>query len=64
MYNNKDTWVDLKDIGISKEYKKTYEFDGEFINDSHKKISECSGGNNGISQCIIFNEIPGWIQKK
>jgi predicted O-methyltransferase YrrM len=62
MFDNKDSWVSIEDLGCEREYKKTYEFEGDYIDEEHKKYSECKTGRMNNEVCIDIG-IDGWLQR-
>jgi predicted O-methyltransferase YrrM len=47
-----ETWLELAETGPLKPYSKTFDFSGDFINDSHASIAAAPGGRQGIPVCI------------
>ncbi|MCP4712804.1 MAG: hypothetical protein GY869_29605, partial [Planctomycetes bacterium] len=58
---NLDSFVTFDRLGQSAPYKKTYAFDGEYINDNHKYYAECPTGLRGIETNIDIG-IDGYLQ--
>jgi len=59
---NYESWISLEQLGQARPYKKTFCFDNDFINENHKKYSECKTGRLNNPICIDIG-IDGWLQR-
>ena len=59
----KDRWQAIDQIGLPQPYEKTHKFEGEFINDNHRKIGIAPTGRMGIPICIDIG-IDGYLQRE
>ena len=60
-----DTWVDLDRLGLDDAgnyYRKTFKFDGDFIDDAHRVYDRCKTGLFGIPQAIDVG-IEGYLSQ-
>ncbi len=62
LQRHKDTWVLFEELGIARPYRKTYRFDGDYINEHHRHFATCPTGRNGISACIDIG-VNGYLQR-
>jgi predicted O-methyltransferase YrrM len=56
-------WQAIDQIGLPQPYDKTHYFEGEFINDSHRRIGIAPLGRMGIPICIDLG-IDGYLQRE
>jgi hypothetical protein len=45
-------WRTIDQIGRPQPYEKTYKFEGEYLNDKHRRIGIAPTGRMGIPVCI------------
>jgi hypothetical protein len=56
-------WRTIDQIGLPQPYAKTHKFEGEFINDNHRRIGTAPLGHMGIPICIDLG-IDGYLQRE
>ena len=56
-------WRTIDQIGLPQPYEKTHKFDGEFINDNHRRLGLAPTGRMGLPICIDIG-IDGYLQRE
>jgi predicted O-methyltransferase YrrM len=59
----KGRWQTIDKIGLPQPYEKTHKFEGEFINDNHRRIGVAGTGRMGIPICLDIG-IDGYLQRE
>lgn len=57
-----ETWIEFDKLGTRSVYKKTFSFQGDFINPQHRFYSECKTGLFGIPFALDIG-IDGYLQR-
>jgi predicted O-methyltransferase YrrM len=56
-------WQTIDQIGLPQPYEKTHKFEGEFINDNHRRIGLAPTGRMGVPVCVDIG-IDGYLQRE
>lgn len=57
-----ETWMNFDRLGVAALYKKTFAYDGDYINDRHRYYGECKTGFAGNPHCIDIGSV-GFLQR-